>query len=155
MLACGVCAQAQSQPAPALPTNISTHSHMERYIIELMSSSQTFREQCEKIGKATNVRISVKVVPNIIHGNRARTRFLKYGNGRMAAIVEMKLLSDYSESLGHEFEHVIEQIEGIDLKGQARDGKGIYKMYGDVYETDRALKTGKAVEQEHTRRTRR
>lgn len=50
------------------------------------------------------------------------------------------------ELVGHEFEHVIEQIEGLDLKRLARvKGSGVREAEPRVFETDRAQSAGRVV----------
>jgi hypothetical protein len=57
------------------------------------------------------------------------------------------------ELVAHEFEHVIEQIEGLDLKRSARiKGSGVRELEGRVFETDRAQAAGRLVLVEMDRR---
>jgi hypothetical protein len=50
------------------------------------------------------------------------------------------------ELIGHEFEHLLEQIEGLDLKRLARvKGSGVRVLEGRVFETDRAQAAGRLV----------
>ena len=50
------------------------------------------------------------------------------------------------EMIGHEFEHVVEQIEGLDLRALARKrGSGVWELDVQVFETDRAQHAGRVV----------
>jgi hypothetical protein len=55
---------------------------------------------------------------------RCGARFARYTLGLVRAVIEMPLMADYRELIPHEFEHVIEPIEGIDLAALARAGEG-------------------------------
>jgi hypothetical protein len=62
------------------------------------------------------------------------------------------------EMIAHEIEHVIEQIEGLDLKTLARQsGSGVYPLYGRMgarlFETDRASEFGRRVKREYESNT--
>ena len=60
-----------------------------------------------------------------------------------------------TELVGHEFEHLIEQIEGLDLKRLARvKGSGVHEGEGRVFETDRAQMAGRVVADEVDRYSR-
>jgi hypothetical protein len=61
--------------------------------------------------------------------------------------------SDHAELIAHELEHIIEQIEGIDLRSMARvRNSGVYQMELAAFETDRAQEAGRTVRTE-TRRS--
>lgn len=51
--------------------------------------------------------------------------------------------------LAHEFEHVLEQIEGVRLADEADlPGTGVQRVSGGAFETARARAAGKAAEAE-------
>jgi hypothetical protein len=51
--------------------------------------------------------------------------------------------------LAHEFEHILEQIEGLDLLSLSRvKGSGVREVEYAVFETDRAQAAGEAVAEE-------
>lgn len=54
--------------------------------------------------------------------------------------------TDHSELLAHEFEHILEQIEGLDLRTLARiRGSGVREIQYDRFESDRAQGVGRLV----------
>ena len=62
------------------------------------------------------------------------------------ADVHLPPTNGLTELVGHEFEHLIEQIEGLDLKRLARvKGSGVHEGEGRVFETDRAQAAGRVV----------
>jgi hypothetical protein len=74
---------------------------------------------------------------------RARTAVSRYPQGAIRAVVELPCVVDLSELLPHELEHVLEQVEGLDLPALAKDGSsGVQELSRGVYETDRARNAG-------------
>ena len=59
---------------------------------------------------------------------------------------------DYSEYLAHEIEHVLEQVDGIDLRSAvAQNRRGAHRVNGglvEIFETDRAVAVGRLVRKE-------
>ena len=54
-----------------------------------------------------------------------------------------------AELVGHEFEHILEQVEGLNLRALAdKKGSGVHEVERDLYETDRAQRTGRIVAEE-------
>jgi hypothetical protein len=51
---------------------------------------------------------------------------------------------NYNELLAHEFEHVLEQLDGVDLRREAAEGRA-WLLPGGVFETRRAFATGVQV----------
>jgi hypothetical protein len=67
----------------------------------------------------------------------------------VSAVVEIAAPCNCAELIGHEFEHLVEQIEGIDLRALAsRRGAGVSVNEIGAFETDRAQKAGRLVADE-------
>ena len=100
--------------AAPLPENIHVGADLAPVVVELFNRSETFRRQCAIIA-AANVRVTivvtVKLRPSVA---RARATIGPLGQG-LWALIELAPVDAYAELLAHELEHVIEQIEGIDL----------------------------------------
>ena len=76
---------------------------------------------------------------------RARATIGPLGQG-LWALIELPPVDAYAELLAHEFEHVIEQIEGIDLAALERAGDANVTINGEgAYETSRARAAGVAA----------
>jgi hypothetical protein len=61
-------------------------------------------------------------------------------------VIDLPFDRDFAELLAHEFEHVIEQLEGVDLRQRATEPhSGVRKVDGGAFETDRANKAGRAA----------
>jgi hypothetical protein len=70
-------------------------------------------------------------------------------DGRIAATVEIKALLDPVKLIAHEIEHVIEQLDGVDLRAKAAlPNTGVRLCDDGAYETTRAIRAGIAVERE-------
>jgi hypothetical protein len=68
------------------------------------------------------------------------------------ARIEIYTPQDYAELIGHEFEHVVEQIEGVNLSTlAAEDSDQARRNVDGGFETARALKAGRRVEAEYSR----
>jgi hypothetical protein len=65
------------------------------------------------------------------------------------ANVELYLPGDVIEILAHELEHVLEQVDGLELPHLAEvRGSGVLQVGRDNYETDRAFAVGRRVSAE-------
>jgi hypothetical protein len=132
-----------------LPSNIHVGDDLHAAVTRLLHKSKTFSAQCAAIA-AANVRVSVVVTLDIRDPLvRARATIARFEDGRLLAMIEVPPAVDYAELLPHEFEHVIEQIEGIDLAALARSGDARIVATGDgAFETARAKAAGLAAARE-------
>jgi hypothetical protein len=79
-------------------------------------------------------------------GPHARTEITQTDRGRLLAAVEINPLGNFMELLAHELEHVIEQLDGIDLKAKAAVAEsGVRNSTGGTFETSRAVRVGSVV----------
>jgi hypothetical protein len=80
------------------------------------------------------------------------TRFVRRPDGTLWAAIELNSGSDLTELMAHEFEHVLEQLDGIDLAQKAALVRsGVHAVDNNkpaVFETIRAQKVGLRVAQE-------
>lgn len=137
-----------------LPANVDLPCDLERTIRRIYERSPTFRAQCERIAAADNVRISMRIDTAIPHHCRAFT-VVERRHGQIRADVHLPPSSDLAELLAHEFEHLLEQIEGLDLRKLARvKGSGVREVEYELFETDRAQAAGRVVAAEAGRWTR-
>jgi hypothetical protein len=67
----------------------------------------------------------------------------------MSVVVEIAVPCNCAELIGHEFEHLVEQIEGINLEDLAqRKGTGVSVSENGSFETERAQNAGRAIADE-------
>jgi hypothetical protein len=159
LFATRLAAPAHAQPllepssAPPLPAatvlspavNIQVDPLLRPLIAKLLEKSPTLRRQWEAIGAAAAVRVSVMSTPLLREAlsARARTEVSRFALGGIRAVVELPAVVDITELLPHELEHVIEQIEGLNLPALARSGAaGVREISRGVFETSRARDAG-------------
>jgi hypothetical protein len=119
------------------------------FVQTIAGHSPTFDAQLMRIAATPGLAVHVEIVPRVV-GARARTRMVREAD-KLTAWVEVARLENVIEMIAHEIEHVIEQIERIDLAGRAAvAGSGIYSVSLDAttFETARAARAGVTVARE-------
>ena len=134
---------------PERPGNIQAVPLLEPVVESLLSVSPTFSGQCERISAMPLVRVMVASLPRSEEACcRARTTVRRYPSGVMLALVEIpspRRSEEYAELLGHEFEHIVEQLDGTELDGRPDRAEASAGGWAGAYETERAHWAGKAV----------
>jgi hypothetical protein len=135
--------------AAPLPENIHAGADLAPLVVELFNRSATFRRQCAIIA-ASNVRVTIVVTVKLPTSvARARATIGPLGQG-LWALIELPPVDNYAELLAHELEHVIEQLEGIDLAALERAGDMNVTINGEgAFETSRARAAGIAAASEY------
>lgn len=143
-----VAAEDAAGSCPSLPRNVEVASVYRDWIVERMAQSATLMRQCRAIARTPGVRITLDSSRRFIGPDRARTSFAR-DDGRLWAVISIPMTRDFVELLAHELEHVLEQIEGVDLRqrAQARES-GVREVAPNVFETTRALEAGRAAQRE-------
>ena len=126
---------------PELPCRLGFPKLIARQVRELWAYSPTFRQQCLKIGDAGAI-VAVGVSPLRIHGARAMSKIGRTEGRMIYASVILTDVRLVAEDLPHELEHVLEQIEGVDLRAGVRTGRAHWVSSAEGYETERARKAG-------------
>jgi hypothetical protein len=138
-------ASACEAPTLALPPSIELAPGLQPVVKWVLEHSPRFREQCRTLAAAPRLRATVSVAYGQSVGmSRARTAFRQTRAGGLDAEIEIRSASDMSELLGHEFEHLIEQLDGVDLPAMARDGEA-RRLVDGAFETERAIAAGQQV----------
>jgi hypothetical protein len=141
-------AQGAESTGALVPPNIRIDSFLTDAIEVLRRKSATFRRQCDTIRAAGHVRITITAawMPRLMTEPRARASISRFVFGHLRAAIEVPTHGDHAELIPHELEHVIEQIEGIDLPSLASAGRqGISRVADGSFETDRAKAAGLAA----------
>ena len=133
----------------ALPANIHTAAGLRLPITRLLMQSRTLRAQCARIAaaRATQVTVTITTAP-LDSQARARSRARRYDSGLLIVHIEIPAASqDFLELLAHELEHAIEISEGLDFKALAgsREAPQIHRLSDGSFESDRAVKAGRAA----------
>jgi len=92
------------------------------------------------------VTLHIGQVPNPLA--RAQTIINRYEAGGIRAEVTLRFAEDYLELLAHEFEHIIEQIDGVSLPDEAFQGRA-WRTPSGAFETRRAFEAGLRAREEY------
>ncbi len=132
----------------SIPSNIIIPDGYRNLLEEMLRRSPTFRRQCRRIAAEPHLTISVHVAPRPPGaGIRAISHITRAPSG-LTALIEVNSSDDEVELLSHELEHVIEQLDQVDLQSKAaRSDSGVHRMVLDapLFETIRATRTGLKV----------
>ncbi len=142
----GTGARAESGRVSRAP-KIHVAEELRPVVSEMLAASATFRHQWEVIVQRhrTHVAIFFGKLP-LDSTRRAKTVITKYSSGLLLAVIHVAPGDDLAEIVAHEFEHVIEQIEGVNLDALVRSGSKAAKRREDgAYETVRAQHAGLVV----------
>jgi hypothetical protein len=132
-----------------LPPNLHVSKALEPVVETMLRQSPTFRRQCLRI--ADEPGLAVHLAPATLTRRsdvRATTRFARKHAGRLRADISIFPLSDRVELIAHEIEHVIEQLDGVDLVSLAKmPGTGVHDLDANAqsFETTRASRVGRQV----------
>jgi hypothetical protein len=135
-----------------LPVGLDVPDVLHPRLQEMWRTSPTFRRQCARLAEAS-VALTVRIgLPGGTTNVQALSRIELRGGVAQRAMVflEPKLLNVH-QLLAHEIEHVVEQIDGVNLKHLAINGVRGVNEHGGVYETSRAVAIGRLVAREVSR----
>ena len=155
----GVCAVAAwtdlviaRQPDAPLPANLEVDPMFEVVVQGMHQRSPAFRRQIARIGAARTLRVRLlpEDQPRPTLASHARTAITFDAGYPVNAHVYLRMTPQVPRFIAHEMEHIIEQLDGIDLRAQ--DGNGVVWKSGDSsFETQRSIEAGLLVEQEVAR----
>ncbi|MGH9310119.1 MAG: hypothetical protein ACRD1U_12135 [Vicinamibacterales bacterium] len=134
-------------PRAVLPPNLTFAPMYRRTIESMLERSPGFRRQSQRIALAEHLTVRLEnLFPSGQRGSRARTRIARTPDGRLEAIVQLSPLDNLPELIAHELEHIIEQLDGVDLGVQASlPGTGVRTCDDGSFETIRAARVGTMV----------
>jgi hypothetical protein len=136
-----------------LAPNITVTSVYRALVSRMLERSATFRNQCERLGRARHLTIEIKAeMSRRPETTRAWTNISRAADARLHAIVTVPPGTRQAELIAHELEHVLEQLDGVNLQDLSRiRSSGVRECQCDdtgAYETTRAIKTGLRVAEE-------
>jgi hypothetical protein len=136
----------------ALPPNLDVPAMYQELVRAMLTRSAVFRRQCARLLYARDLDVVLRIYPvsrTTTQRVRARTQLVPTPDRRLRADIEIRSLEDPVELIAHEIEHVIEQLDGIDLRRRATLPRtGVRLCEDGAYETTRAVRVGQAVAQE-------
>ena len=133
-----------------LPPNIHVAGELQPVIGEMLAASSTFRRQWAALTRPGRLHVSVFVTRSSLGADRrAETVMRRYSSGLLFAVVLIPGGGAHVELIAHEFEHIVEQIEGVNLPALARSGSPAVRQGHDgSFETARAQHAGRTVSAE-------
>ena len=128
-----------------MPDSIQLGDGLQSMVRWALEHSPTFRQQCRVLAAAPRLRATVSVAPGSPVRRRVRARRFVRGSGEHSPRTSRSGASpDLTELLAHEFEHLIEQLDGVDLRALAKEGEA-RRLPDGAFETDRAIAAGQQV----------
>lgn len=137
--------------ATLAPTNLTVTPLYQPMVQEMLRRSPTFRRQCERIASAVGLVVDVRSEPPRSTA-AAWTTIRRPSDDVMHASVIISPVGRTAELIAHELEHVIEQLDGVNLKQKASiHASGVSHCAcgaDETFETTRAIATGLRVARE-------
>lgn len=125
------------------PSNLIVPDVIQPLVRRMWHQSPTFRRQCARLAEHPEVTVHVELTVGV-QDARARAR-LEHHTRRAVVQLEWRAPERYVEYIAHELEHVLEQLDGVDLPGVARRGVDGVVLQAGEYETVRAQSVGRTV----------
>ena len=138
-----------SQPTMELPPNLIVPPFLRSVVDSMMRGSRTFRRQCVRIANAPGIVVVLTwFQPQDTERIRARTVMSTTPEGTRFAMVAIRPVDDQVELIAHELEHVLEQMDEVDLHALAAvptSGVRRCDCARETFETIRAVRAGQAA----------
>jgi hypothetical protein len=131
------------------PRNLIAASVLQHTIDTMWRWSPTFKAQCARLGATSLVRVEIRFGGESHRLNRrAWTRITRGAGGttKVDIVLELHAVAERVELIAHELEHVIEQLDEVELAASERHG--VHETGAGVFETARALHIGLKVRRE-------
>jgi len=138
---------AAGPPSRHLPGAIETTDDVRRHLEMMLQRSATFRQQCLRLD-APRVRVQIRRDPGLFDRPYRAITVIHRSAAEIVASVVIAGFGDPTEWLAHELEHVLEQIDGLNIPRLAHSRHEAWPSTEGAFETTRAIRTGKIVRQE-------
>ena len=142
----GVPGASSSLAGVALPSNLTAAAFFQADLERIWLSSPTFRRQCRRLASAPHLRVNLLLEdlarrPSSYHARAAMRR----QKGVLVSVeIHIARFDDPVELIAHEIEHVVEQLDEIDLAIHVGSGN-VWKREDGAFETRRAIEVGRRV----------
>lgn len=139
----GVCAARSGR----LPVNVLIDELLAPRVQLMLERSATFREQCRRLAAAPWVHVGVRLGPYFLDrlGYRAYSTIQRPQPKLLIAVVTLQASAEPSLWIGHEFEHLVEQIDEVDVVRLASRLRDAWHTRQGMVETGRAVRAGNRV----------
>ena len=129
-----------------LPGTIQVPEDLRRDVERMLKRSATFREQCRRLAQATWMHVLVRINVGLADRNyRARSVIRRARSGLIFMFVDLSPQGSPVEWIAHEFEHALEQLEGVALSDLVERSGMVWRSSEGMFETERAIRAGRAV----------
>ena len=126
-----------------LPSNINAQADLRRQMGVMLRRSATFRQQCQRLDVPA-LRVQIRTDAQLIDRPiRARSVIRRSERGEFNAWVAIHAFGDPTQWLAHEFEHIIEQLDGVSVPQLALD-RSRRMADGRGHVRDRSARSGSA-----------
>src|SRR5262245_36706108 len=137
--------------SPRLPLTVRIGDDLQAHVETLLKASSTFRDQCRRIAESGAVRVTIRQNAGLLErGFRARSYIERSRSRLILALVEITPFGSPAEWIGHEFEHILEQMDGWKL-GELLGTGAAWRSSESMFETERAIRAGRTVADEPRR----
>lgn len=135
----------QSRP----PANLRVASALRVVVDAMWQASPTFRRQCRRLSAEPSLLVTLSRANQSPDGSYANAWTALTFKEKMAVAAQVNINSDsnVAELIAHELEHILEQLDGVDLQAQAGNGV-VWKSGKASFETRRAIEAGRRVARE-------
>jgi hypothetical protein len=131
------------------PSRIQLTSALRRDAQRMIRRSPTFRAQYERLERTAGLQVIVRRDHSREpRSYRAKSAIQRLRTGELLVIVEIGPHGNPVEWIAHEFEHILEKIDGLHLPTLAGKRSGVWLSGTDMYESDRAIRVGRLVADE-------
>jgi hypothetical protein len=142
---------ARREGPSSLPANLYVNEDLRPLLEKMWARSPTFRRQCARITEIPELVVSLRVAVRqpSTQRYRALTRVGKATDGATIVTVRIFNPNELVELIGHEFEHILEHLDGLDLRSEAVRKQLAARQTADgFFETPRAIRAGRQVDRE-------
>lgn len=140
-------APASDFQSASLPPNLISAPVFHPSLEKMLQLSPTFRRQCRRLAGAAHLRVNLALEELSRRPSHLARSDMQYRNGLLASVDIHLTRFDQPALIAHEIEHVIEQLDGIDLGVHIRAGT-VWRREDGAFETRRATEVGRRVAQE-------
>lgn len=152
MLTCWLLAASQASAAGALvalehPRTVRVDANLRLPLEQMLATSPTFKAQCDRLDAQDKLVVLLRLDPTLPKSRfRAKSTIRRYSSGLLVVTVAVAPSADQAEWIAHEFEHVLEVLDGHHqrVSGQALE-RGTFRAVDGMIETARATTVGRTV----------
>ena len=141
----GVVRPPSSLAQAALPSNLTAGAVFQTALERMWQSSPTFRRQCRRLSTAPYLRVNLLLDDLARRPSYNARAAMKRQRGVLVSVdIYLTRIEDPVELIAHEIEHVVEQLDEIDLEVHVGSGN-VWKREDGAFETRRAIEVGRRV----------